>query len=169
MAKPKKKEVDYRSGSALLKKQLAERSGKPVVLPSKKKVVSAAKQIGGAALVIAGPGKAVKGVQAVVKAAKSAKAAKAAEKTTKGLPKAPTVKNPPKPPMGTRQPQSAGSKAIENMKTYDAKKAAQKKANLAEDRKRLAQMAKDKAANKPKPTQRGSFSGDLARYNWTGK
>lgn len=78
MATPKKKEVDYRSGSALLKKQLAERSGKPVVLPSKKKVVSAAKQIGGAALTIAGPGKAVKGVQAVVKATKAAKTAKAA-------------------------------------------------------------------------------------------
>jgi hypothetical protein len=82
MATPKKKETDYRAGSALLKKQLAERSGKPVVLPSKKNVVNAAKQIGGAALTIAGPGKVVKGVQAVAKVAKAAKTAKAASKST---------------------------------------------------------------------------------------
>ena len=80
MATPKKKEVDYRSGSALLKKQLAERSGKPVVLPSKKKVVSAAKQIGGAALLIAGPGKVVKGVQAGAKAVAKVAATKKAKK-----------------------------------------------------------------------------------------
>ena len=76
----KKNEYDYRSGSALLKKQLAARAGKPVVLPSRKNVTSAAKQIGGAVLTIAGPGKVVKGVQLTAKAIKGAKAAKAAAK-----------------------------------------------------------------------------------------
>jgi hypothetical protein len=104
-----------------------------------------------------------------IKAAKAAKAAKKAEKTTKNLPKPPTVKNPPKPPMGAKQPQSAGAKAIENMKLKDAKLKAQKAKDLAEDKKRLAQMAKDRAANKPKPSQRGSFSGNMSSYNWTGK
>ena len=103
------------------------------------------------------------------KAAKATKAAKKAEKTTKNLPKPPTVKNPPKPPMGAKQPQSAGAKAIENMKLKEAKLKAQKVKDLAEDKKRLAQMAKDRAANKPKPSQRGSFSGNMSPYNWTGK
>jgi hypothetical protein len=76
-----KNEYDYRAGSALLKKQLADRAGKPVVLPSKKNVTRAAKQIGGAVLTIAGPGKVVKGVQLTAKAIKAAKAAKAAAKT----------------------------------------------------------------------------------------
>jgi hypothetical protein len=80
----KKKETDYRSGSALLKKQLAERAGKPVGLPSKKNVISAAKQIGGAALTIAGPGKVVKGVQAVAKAANATKAGSKALKAAQG-------------------------------------------------------------------------------------
>ena len=38
----KKPEYDYRSGSALLKKQLADRAGKPVVFPSKKNLRNAA-------------------------------------------------------------------------------------------------------------------------------
>jgi hypothetical protein len=85
----KKKETDYRAGSALLKKQLAARSGKPVGLPSKKNVVSAAKQIGGAALLIAGPGKVVKGAQAgakaVVKVAAKRQGKKEVAKTKKAV------------------------------------------------------------------------------------
>jgi hypothetical protein len=77
MATPKKKETDYRSSSALLKKQLAARSGKSVVLPSRKNVTNAVKQIGGAALTIAGPGKVVKGVQAASKIANARKVATA--------------------------------------------------------------------------------------------
>jgi hypothetical protein len=84
MATPKKKETDYRSGSALLKKQLAARSGKPVVLPSKKNVVNAAKQIGGAALTVAGPGKIVK-VAKAVKAVQAASKAKKADNVAKAM------------------------------------------------------------------------------------
>ena len=88
----KKKETDYRAGSALLKKQLAERAGKPVGLPSKKNVVNAAKQIGGAALTIAGPGKIVKGVQAAAKVAKVAKAANANSRALKAANKDVAIK-----------------------------------------------------------------------------
>jgi predicted Zn-dependent protease len=105
----------------------------------------------------------------VVKSTKATNAAKAAEKTTKNLPKGPTVKNPPKPPMGQRSPQSSGSKAIEDMWVRDAKLKAQRAADLAEDRKRLAQMARDKVANKPKPSKKGPSSGNIASYNWLGK
>ena len=103
------------------------------------------------------------------KAAKAAKTAKAAAKTTKNLPKPPTVKNPPKVPGINKPSQSSGSKAIQDIYKRDAKIKAQKAADLAEDRRRLAQMARDKAANKPKPTKRGAFSGNLASYNRTGK
>jgi hypothetical protein len=84
----KKKETDYRSGSALLKKQLAERAGKPVGLPSKKNVINAAKQIGGAALLIAGPGKAVKGAQAGAKAVVKAVAKRQGKKEVANTKKA---------------------------------------------------------------------------------
>lgn len=77
-----KKEEDYRvtRGKALIaeKKRVAANPQKGVKLPSKKNVVSAAKQIGGAALTIAGPGKAIKTVQTAAKAVKAGKAAKAA-------------------------------------------------------------------------------------------
>ena len=126
MATPKKKEVDYRSGSALLKKQLAERSGKPVVLPSKKKVVSAAKQIGGAALAIAGPGKVVKGVQAVAKVAKAAKTAKAASKSASSRQAGDVVisgksaKN-VVPKMGTKSTDISENVSIKNAKSPSGK------------------------------------------------
>jgi hypothetical protein len=82
-----KKPEDYRvtRGKAMIaeKKRVAANPQKGVGLPSKKNVVNAAKQIGGAALMIAGPGKVVKGVQAATKVAKAAKAAKAMGKLTK--------------------------------------------------------------------------------------
>jgi hypothetical protein len=84
----KKKETDYRAGSALLKKQLAARAGKPVGLPSKKNVISAAKQIGGAALLIAGPGKVVKGAQAGAKAVVKAAAKRQGKKEVANTKKA---------------------------------------------------------------------------------
>lgn len=67
----KKPETDYRSGSALLKKQLADRAGKPVKYPSKKNLKNAADlAILTASLVAPAIGGAVKG-------ARAAKAAKA--------------------------------------------------------------------------------------------
>jgi hypothetical protein len=163
-----KKTVDYRSGSALLKKQLADRAGKKVGLPSKKNVKNLTK-LAATVATVAGPGKVVKAASKAAKAVKAAKATKAAAKTTKNLPKPPTVKNPPKVPGINKPSQSSGSKAIQDIYKRDAKIKAQKAADLAEDRRRLAQMARDKAANKPKPTKRGAFSGNLASYNRTGK
>ena len=82
-----KKPEDYRvtRGKALIaeRKRAAANPQKGVGLPSKKNVVNAAKQIGGAALMIAGPGKVVKGVQLASKVAKAAKTAKAATKVAK--------------------------------------------------------------------------------------
>jgi hypothetical protein len=108
-------------------------------------------------------------VAKAAKTVKAAKATKAAAKTTKDLPKGPTVKNPPKVPGINKPSQSTGSKIVESMKIRDAKAKAQKAANLAEDRRRLAQMARDRSANKPKPAKRGPFSDGLASYNLTGK
>lgn len=141
-------------------------------LPStttKKQLKGTVKKAATLAITVAGPGKAVKVAKTAAKAAKAATAAKAAAKTTKNLPKGPTVKNPPKPPMGQRSPQSSGSKAIEDMWVRDAKLKAQRAADLAEDRKRLAQMARDRVANKPKPSKKGPSSGNIASYNWLGK
>jgi len=120
---------------------------------------------------IVGPGKFVKAAQIAKKAAKTAKAAKAAKaaaKTTKDLPKGPTVKNPPKPSGTNNSLKSSGSKAIEDMFKRDAKIKAQKAADFAEDRRRLAQMARDKVANKP-IKNKSQFVSDMAPYNWTGK
>ena len=73
---PKKPETDYRSGSALLKKQLAERSGKSIGLPSKKNVKNLADlAILTASLVAPVAGGAIRGVRAA-KAAKAAIAKK---------------------------------------------------------------------------------------------
>jgi hypothetical protein len=125
----KKKETDYRSGSALLKKQLAERAGKPVGLPSKKNVVNAVKQIGGAAITIAGPGKVVKGVQAAAKVAKTAKAAKQStkrveimnkvEKKADALKAARTVAKKPSPSVKVVKPQGNASAKFRNEKEAD--------------------------------------------------
>lgn len=119
---------------------------------------------------VVGPGKFVKAAQIATKAAKTAKAAKAAKaaaKTTKNLPKGPTVKNPPRVPGVNRPSQSSGSRAIESMKIRDAKIKAQKAADLAEDRRRLAQMAKDRTPNKlkTKPNKKGPSA---ASYNFLG-
>jgi hypothetical protein len=68
----KKPESDYRSGSALLKKQLADRAGKPVKMPSKKNLKNAADLailVGSLVAPVAG---------GAVRGAKAAKAAKAA-------------------------------------------------------------------------------------------
>lgn len=125
----KKKETDYRSGSALLKKQLAERAGKPVGLPSKKNVVNAVKQIGGAAITIAGPGKVVKGVQAAAKVAKSAKTAKSiakrveimnkVEKKADALKAARTVAKKPSPSVKVVKPQGKAFNKFANEKEAD--------------------------------------------------
>ena len=142
MATPKKKETDYRSGSALLKKQLAARSGKSVVLPSKKNVVSAAKQIGGAALMIAGPGKVVKGVQAAAKVAKagsSARALKAAQgpSLAKGAKKIDASS-------GAYERAIVKMKAQDNMILGDSKKVAYGKAAKASDAARAKDIAEAK-------------------------
>jgi hypothetical protein len=158
-----KKTVDYRQGSALLKKQLANRAGKKVGLPSKKNVKNLTK-LAATVATVAGPGKVVKVASKVVKKAKAAKAAK----TTKDLPKgSPTVKNPPKVPGINNSPQSIESKIIESMKARDAKAKAQKAADLAEDRRRLAQMARDRTPNKLK-TKPNKTGPSAAPYNWLG-
>jgi hypothetical protein len=125
----KKKETDYRAGSALLKKQLAERAGKPVGLPSKKNVVNAAKQIGGAVAVAVGPGKIVKGVQAAAKVAKTAKAAKSiakrveimkkVEKKEEAIRIARTVAKKPSASVKVVKPQGNASAKFRNEKEAD--------------------------------------------------
>jgi len=72
----KKPEPDYRSGSALLKKQLADRAGKPVKMPSKKNLKNAADlAILMGSLVVPVAGGAIRGAR-VAKAAKAAIAKK---------------------------------------------------------------------------------------------
>jgi hypothetical protein len=82
----KKPEPDYRSGSALLKKQLADRAGKPVKYPSKKNLKNAADlAILVGSLVAPVAGGAIRGAKAV-KAAKAAIAKKTPYvKTTTGI------------------------------------------------------------------------------------
>jgi hypothetical protein len=72
----KKPEYDYRQGSALLKKQLADRAGKPVKYPSKKNLKNAADlAILMGSLVVPVAGGAIRGAR-VAKAAKAAIAKK---------------------------------------------------------------------------------------------
>ena len=82
----KKPEPDYRSGSALLKKQLADRAGKPVKYPSKKNLKNAADlAILMGSLVVPVAGGAIRGAR-VAKAAKAAIAKKKPYvKTTTGV------------------------------------------------------------------------------------
>jgi hypothetical protein len=81
----KKPESDYRSGSALLKKQLADRSGKPVKYPSKKNLKNAADvAILTASLVAPAVGGAVKGAKAMKAAAKAIEKKKPYVKVTTG-------------------------------------------------------------------------------------
>ena len=76
-----KKPEDYRitRGKALIaeKKRVAANPQKGIGLPSRKNVTNAVKQIGGAVLTIAGPGKVVKGVRAAYKIANARKVATA--------------------------------------------------------------------------------------------
>jgi hypothetical protein len=68
----KKPEPDYRSGSALLKKQLADRAGKPVKMPSKKNLKNAADL----AIIVGSLGAPVAG--GAIRGARAVKTAKAA-------------------------------------------------------------------------------------------
>ena len=142
----KKKETDYRSGSALLKKQLAERAGKPVGLPSKKNVVNAVKQIGGAAITIAGPGKVVKGVQAAAKVAKAANATKAGSKALKAAQGPSLAKGAKKidASSGAYERAIVKMKAQDNMILGDSRKAAYTKASKASDVARAKDIAEAK-------------------------
>ena len=81
----KKPEYDYRSGSALLKKQLADRAGKPVIFPSKKNLRNAADiAILTASLVAPAIGGAVRGARAAKLAKESIAKKKPYVKVTTG-------------------------------------------------------------------------------------
>ena len=85
----------------------------------------------------------------VVKAARAAKAAKASKNSLSFKP--PTVKNPPKPPTGS---------------------APKKQPHVSERRDTASVNQNPKTPKKDKPMVlpgRGKFTGDIARYNWTGK
>ncbi len=81
-----KKPEDYRitRGKALIaeKKRVAANPQKGIGLPSRKNVTNAVKQIGGAVLTIAGPGKVVKGVRAASKIAIAGRAKMVAQKAS---------------------------------------------------------------------------------------